>query len=202
MEEIWKPIEGYEEFYEVSNLGRIKCLERYVPIPNPKFGTVGYRTYPERIKPCVINKQGYRQVTLSKNAKSHTLRVHRLVALAFIPNPLNKPYINHIDGNKTNNCVDNLEWCTASENNWHASLVLGIDRSHCPDVAHEANKIPVMRDDGVIYPSMQALMREIGLKGSTRAFMRDGSTYRGHTYKILKEKRGFASEETEPVSDR
>lgn len=191
MKEVWKPIEGYEGLYEVSNLGRIKSLRRDVAIPNPRLGTVGYRTYPERIKPCVENRHGYYQVTLSKEAKSRTLRVHRLVALAFIPNPDNKPYINHIDGNKKNNRVSNLEWCTASENNWHASLVLGVDRSHCPDVAHEANKIPVMRDDGKVYPSMQALMRALGLKGSSRSFMRDGSVYRGHTYKVLKEKRGF-----------
>lgn len=191
MKEVWKPIEGYEGLYEVSNLGRIKGLRRDVAIPNPRLGTVGYRTYPERIKPCVENRYGYYQVTLSKEAKSRTLRVHRLVALAFIPNPDNKPYINHIDGNKKNNRVSNLEWCTASENNWHASLVLGVDRSHCPDVAHEANKIPVMRDDGKVYPSMQALMRALGLKGSSRSFMRDGSVYRGHTYKVLKERRGF-----------
>lgn len=192
MEEIWKPVSGYEGFYEVSNLGRIKSLRRDVAIPNSKLGTVGYRTYPERIKPCVENRRGYYQVTLSKETKHRTLSVHRLVALAFIPNPDNKPYVNHIDGNKKNNCVSNLEWCTASENNWHASLVLGVDRSHCPDVAHEANKIPVMRDDGKVYPSMQALMRELGIKGSSRPFMRDGSAYRGHTYKVLKEKRGFA----------
>lgn len=191
MREVWKPIEGYEGLYEVSNFGRIKSLRRDVAIPNQRLGTVGYRTYPERIKPCVKNRYGYYQVTLSKEAKSRTFRVHRLVALAFIPNPDNKPYINHIDGNKKNNRIENLEWCTASENNWHAGLVLGVDRSHCPDVAHEANKIPVMRDDGKVYPSMQALMRELGIKGSSRSFMRDGSVYRGHTYKVLKEKRGF-----------
>lgn len=104
MEEIWKKIEKYED-YEVSNLGRIKSLKRN----NNKI---------LKQKP---NKFGYLIVGLFNNAnKNKKMLVHRLVAEAFIPNPLSKPQVNHIDGNKQNNNVNNLEWCTNSENQIHA----------------------------------------------------------------------------------
>ena len=95
--EIWKPVKGYEELYEVSNYGRVKSLR-----------------YNKILKTC-INKYGYERVSLH-DGKSHDKTVHRLVACAFIPNPYNLPQINHKDENKLNNCVDNLEWCTNSYN--------------------------------------------------------------------------------------
>lgn len=113
--EIWKPIKGYEGIYEVSNLGRIKSLERKV-YADFKFGKT--RTYKERIlKPGIVN--GYQQVKLRDNSNK-IVYVHRLVAETFINNPNNYKTINHIDGNKQNNCVDNLEWCTQKENVRHA----------------------------------------------------------------------------------
>lgn len=113
--EIWKPIKGYEGIYEVSNLGRIKSLERKVHA-DFKFGKT--RTYKERIlKPGIVN--GYQQVKLRDNSNK-IVYVHRLVAETFINNPNNYKTINHIDGNKQNNCVDNLEWCTQKENVRHA----------------------------------------------------------------------------------
>ena len=111
--EIWKPIEGYEGLYEVSNLGRVKSLERYV----------GKRHHiKEKYLTNDVNQKGYCRVLLSMNGKAKHYAVHRLVAEAFIPNKQNKPQINHIDGNKANNCATNLEWCTASENLIHARL--------------------------------------------------------------------------------
>lgn len=97
MKEIWKPIRGYVGKYEVSSLGRVRSLLR------------GIYLTPDTAK-------GYHRVTLFCNGKRDRRAVHLLVANAFIPNPLGKPYINHIDENKTNNSVDNLEWCTAKEN--------------------------------------------------------------------------------------
>lgn len=70
------------------------------------------------------NSHGYRVVSLSVNGKLISFKVHRLVATAFIPNPESKPYINHIDGNRSNNCVENLEWCTQKENVYHANNIL------------------------------------------------------------------------------
>lgn len=104
MKEIWEKIEKFEN-YEVSNLGNVRSFIK------EKNGVV--------LKPQK-NKKGYYQVLLYKNKKPHPKRLHRLVAQAFIPNPENKPQVNHIDGNKLNNCVNNLEWCTNSENQIHA----------------------------------------------------------------------------------
>lgn len=109
--EIWKPIKGYENKYEVSNLGRVKSLERY-----DKYNRHIY----EKILIPKKHSGGYLRVGLSRK----DYYIHRLVAEAFIDNPNNKKYINHIDGNKTNNKVENLEWCTANENMQHAYYVL------------------------------------------------------------------------------
>lgn len=79
-----------------------------------------------------ITHDGYRRVTLYKNNKPKHCPVHRLVAETFIPNPENKPTVNHVDGNKTNNCVSNLEWCTRSENSQHA-YDEGLNRCHFTD---------------------------------------------------------------------
>lgn len=111
--EIWKPVENYEGLYEVSNLGRIKSLERTVW----NKGRGYYKTVPERILKPSNNGQGYLFVNLCKDGKMKNCRVHRLVGQAFIPNPNNLPQINHKDENKGNNMVENLEWCSSKYNN-------------------------------------------------------------------------------------
>ena len=113
--EIWKDIKGYEGLYQVSNFGNVKSLERY------KKNHSKLQKVNEKILKATINKtNGYVYVMLMKNASEKNTRVHKLVAEAFLPNEDNKPQINHIDGNKANNKVDNLEWCTCSENVTHA----------------------------------------------------------------------------------
>lgn len=105
--EIWKKIDGFEN-YEVSNLGRVKSLQRW-------SGTKFYKR--EQIMKLYQNKKnGYIYVSLSKDNKAKNIRVHILVAKSFIQNPNNYLQVNHIDGDKTNNNVSNLEWCDCSQN--------------------------------------------------------------------------------------
>lgn len=115
MEETWKDIVGYEGIYQISNLGNIKSLDREVICKN---GTVLY--VKGKFKNKINHNRGYLMVALYKNNKSKNLYIHRLVAEAFIPNNDNKKTVNHIDGNKHNNNVENLEWATYTENNHHA----------------------------------------------------------------------------------
>ena len=117
MKEIWKDIQNYDGLYQVSNLGNVKSLERYFPSKNPKTPIAHVN---EKILKLSANKKGYLSANLYKNGKMKNIQVHRLVAQAFLPNPSNKLYVNHIDGNKCNNRVDNLEWVTPSENLHHA----------------------------------------------------------------------------------
>ena len=118
MQEIWKDIEGYENLYAVSNLGRVKSLTRFVK--NNVNG--GQRQVQERVLIPTVHKQGYLYVYLWKDNKQDTRKVHRLVAEAFISNPENKPEVNHQDEIKTNNRVDNLQWFTSQENMTYGTM--------------------------------------------------------------------------------
>ena len=108
--EIWKDIEGFEGFYQVSNLGRIKSLG----------GWCGSSKRKEKIRTLNHTKDGYLKVRLMYQGKDITCRVHRLVAKAFIPNPNNFETVNHKDGNKEINKVENLEWCDRDYQMEHA----------------------------------------------------------------------------------
>lgn len=110
MKEVWKDVVGYEGMYEISSCGNVRRSAREKPHDG---------TYPKRpIKPVLINR--YFRVALRGKKPRRGFSVHRLVATAFIPNPENKPQINHKNCNKFDNRVENLEWCTAKENAEHA----------------------------------------------------------------------------------
>lgn len=117
--EIWKSVVGYEGLYAVSNFGRVKSLALVEYI---KTGQI--RNHKERLM-RLQNMRGYKTVKLSCDGTVATILVHRLVAIAFIPNPENKATVNHINGDKSDNRVVNLEWATQSENNTHAYRILG-----------------------------------------------------------------------------
>ena len=105
--EIWCEIKDFEGLYQVSNMGRVKSLKREV------LGKMNStRIIFEKLLSDRDNGKGYRVLELYKDSKRYFKKVHRLVAEAFIPNPENKPEVNHIDTDKTNNCVTNLEWVT------------------------------------------------------------------------------------------
>lgn len=112
MKKEWKPLVNYENSYEISNFGEIRGIDR---ISGKRKGVVKGKLLKQS-----LNHKNYLEVRLYKNSKSMTKVVHRLVALSFIPNPLNLPQVNHIDGNKSNNRVENLEWVSNSQNQLHA----------------------------------------------------------------------------------
>ena len=116
--EIWRDIEGYEGLYKVSNLGRVKSI---------KFRT-------ERILKPANNGCGYLYVKLCKNGEQNICLIHRLVAQVFISNPQNLPEINHKDEDKTNNKVENLEWCTTKYNHNYGTINQRIADKHSKTV--------------------------------------------------------------------
>lgn len=124
MKEIWKDIEGFEGLYQISNMGRVKSLERTA------WNGKGYYKIPEKILEGADNGTGYLKVGLCKDGEVEQPLVHRLVAQAFLPNPDNLPEVNHKDKNTKNNCVDNLEWCTRQYNVEYsnAKAVIGINK--------------------------------------------------------------------------
>lgn len=125
--EVWKDIPGYEGFYQASTLGRIKSLER--------LDSKG-RRLKGRILKDGESSNGYRVVSLVRDGKQHSFTIHRLVAKLFLDRVDGKDYINHIDGDKNNNRVDNLEWCTKSENTNHAIRLGLFNHEHCIGVKH------------------------------------------------------------------
>ena len=122
MKEVWRAVPGAEGSYQVSNFGRVRSLDRYVEQGN-RWGQRVLRFQPGKLLHLKKDKDGY--LHTSGLSTVSTVCVHRLVALAFIPNPDGKPQVNHKDGDVSNNSVDNLEWVTNSENHRHAYRVLG-----------------------------------------------------------------------------
>jgi hypothetical protein len=130
--EIWVPIKGYEDCYEISSRGRIRSYDRVVARTRN-----GPRTYKGQIRNSSRHSHGYRSVGLWKNGKGKQFLIHRLVAQHFIPNPDTLPDINHIDGVKTNNAWSNLQWCTKSQNTRH-----GYDNNLIPSgEKHSSSKL-------------------------------------------------------------
>lgn len=130
MIERWKPVVGYEGLYEVSNLGRVRSL--------PRKGTKG-----GIVKASYSNSKHYAHIPLTKNKRGRTVSLHRVVAQAWIPNPDNKPQVNHKNGIKSDNRVANLEWMTNIENHQHA-IDNGLVKVR-PDEAIESNMVGVFQ---------------------------------------------------------
>lgn len=117
MQEIWKDIKEYSGKYQISNWGNVRKINK------------DYRSPANKILKKQCQYKGYYTIDLHDENGYHKHLIHRLVAEAFIPNPQNKPQVNHKDGDKSNNCVDNLEWCTEKENIVHSIKVLNKKRN-------------------------------------------------------------------------
>lgn len=112
MQEIWKPVKDFEDKYQISTFGRLKNIQtNHILKMTNQYG-------------------GYFAITLYNNKRKRTTRIHRIVAETFIPNVNNYKEVNHIDGNKQNNCVENLEWCDRKHNQNHA-LKIGLSNMNC-----------------------------------------------------------------------
>lgn len=171
--EKWKDIAGYEGLYQISNMGRVKSLERFKP---------NGQIVPEKIKTPSAKSNNYLALQLYKNNKPKNCYIHRLVAEAFIPNPQNKETVNHINGDKHDNSVENLEWSTYTENNHHATQT-GLNGTE-----HMRNKKGSMRilqyDENMNliaeYPSMREAERQTGIDcASISLGVRKGWKYGG-----------------------
>ena len=158
MKEEWKDVPNYEGLYQVSNLGRVRSLDARLADKNGK-------QYLKRGRNLKLTKWIYKRscpghpgftVMLYKNKKSKRFTVHRLVALTFIPNPEDKPQINHKDGDRTNNSVSNLEWVTQSENMRHSVYALN-------NPTRFPRRVIKCVETGEVFPSLMAAARSLGL---------------------------------------
>lgn len=142
MEEKWKDIPNYEGFYQASTFGRIRSLDRTVMQQN-SHGFISSHNFHGRIITPNINNHGYLYLCLCKDGKHWYAKVHRLIAMTFLPNLQNLSDVNHKDGNKTNNQVGNLEWCSHSDNQKHA-IKVGLNKK---PYAAGLHKKPVVQID-------------------------------------------------------
>lgn len=157
MNEIWKDVKGYEGLYQVSNLGRVKSLDRIDRKGRLRKGRI--------LKPS-SNGRGYLNVCLTVDNIPHTIKVHRLVAEAFISNPDNLPQVNHKDEIKTNNHADNLEWCTAEYNSNYGSRNVRMGVSHTKITEDDILKVERLSKEGL---STRKIAAELNI-GKTTAW--------------------------------
>lgn len=171
MKEIWKEIPGFEGYYEASNQGRVRSIERVV-----RSGR-GYKIVKPTILKPSIDEWGYEKVCLRKKGKSFSRKVNRIIAQTFIPNPNDYPQVNHIDGVKQNNNVDNLEWCTCSHNMLHC---------HANGLSDWNTNVRVV-ETGKVYHSVMACARDInGHDQLIRACLNGKrKTHKGYHFEVV-----------------
>lgn len=186
MQEIWKDIKDFEGMYQVSNLGRVRSVDR--------FDNTG-RLRKGKIKAPQDNGYGYKIVQMHKDGKQKTSRVHRLVATAFIENPDNKPEVHHIDADTSNNAVENLAWVTSKENNnfpehiesikknpnWLRGIKKGAEKS----AVVRSHRTRFTRDNvSLEFSSLTEGARQLGLHQSSCVKVANGKQKHTQGYKV------------------
>ena len=179
--EVWKDVVGFEGFYKVSNKGNVRSVEW--------IGARGRECGGRTLKPA-YDKDGYLKVGLCKNGMRYYKRLHRLVAETFIPNPNNFPQVNHLDEDKVNNNVENLEWCTSKYNNNHGTRIERSARTKSKKII----AVNVETGEVLTFNSGVEAMRKGYSCGNVSASCRgvyrnasgkligDGRTYKGHKW--------------------
>ena len=168
--EIWRDIKGFEGFYQVSNLGRVKSIACRRLSGRDKGGDFAI-AQTEHIMTPVVSESGYLKIVLRNNSRAFKTSVHRLVATAFISNPKNLQFVNHINENKKDNIAENLEWCTHSYN---CNYGTRSNRQSKAMKNHASLSIPVIKltKEGVEierYPSISEASRKNGINVSNIA---------------------------------
>lgn len=187
--EIWRDVLGYEGLYQVSSEGRVKTISKDVKFKN-RWGQDAVRHIDEKIMKTKVQQNDYDALTLSKDGVRKTFCMQRLVATAFIPNPENKPQVDHIDGNKHNNCVENLRWVTAAENCanplWveHSKNISDETRRKMSEKSYRSHNKPI------IQYNLNGEM--VGIFDSTAIASRFYGINRAHICQVLKNKRKTA----------
>ena len=168
MEE-WRDVVGYEGFYQVSSLGNVRSIDRFYLSKRGKKVPVKGVDLKQH-----VNRDGYMELCIQRNSRNRIVRVHRLVAEAFIPNLDGKPEVNHINGVKTDNRVCNLEWCTGEENTAHA-VRTGL-------VKYEGKQ--VLMDGEAVFDSITKCAKHVGVDKHEirRALNGEYKTVHGHTF--------------------
>ena len=190
MQEIWKDIKGFEGMYQVSNLGRVRSVDR--------FDSIG-RLQKGNIKAIRDNGKGYKTVNLHKDNKDKKCRVHRLVATAFIENPDNKPEVHHIDSDRSNNKLENLQWVTSKENNnfpehiesmkknpnWLKTRKSAVAKATEKAIVVNSRRTKFTRGDvSLEFSSLAEGARQLGLDRSRCAKVANGKRKHTHGYKV------------------
>ena len=180
--ETWKPIKDYVGSYEVSNTGKVRSLDRYTKTWNGEVFKKGV------IKTLKEDKDGYHKVWLSRNSKKKPFFVHRLVARAFIENTSKLPVVNHIDGDKKNNNVTNLEWCTISQKTKHA-FDIGLRKANDGGMSRAVFSISEADGSFKAYRSISDAARKTGISIQTISYCVNGRQRkaRGFYWAFLKE---------------
>lgn len=186
MKEVWKPIPGYEGFYEASDKGRVRSVERIIVLKD-KLGKDRPCVHKSRIlKPCErtyirSNIKPRKQVVLCVHPNKKSYDVHRIIASTFVPNPNNYDTVNHIDGDQFNNTPSNLEWISKADNNRHAfknNLI------HTQKLIAKLD--PATKEILKVYPGEAEACRRIGIsQGKIRTAMQNNRKLRGFYWKYI-----------------